>query len=848
METEGSGNQLYFLYGVTAVLLSFTVVLVGDRGPGLAAILFYVVFLSTIAVNFVDVTRLAGVLKEPISYLVLQGVVLACLGICVAYKKSRSKQKKEDVAPSSRRTAVPRGVEDIERALKRSSTPVRRPMVERSSLEDVNWCHLPDAVMGLILKEMDDRVAGAVRLVCKDWNGSATRSLDSLTPKEFHPFKLVESFPCLHCLDLSNCIEDVDLDGIRYLQLLRNLRELNLGRHHRLIASTITDDCIVQLNALSRLHTVNLSQCVHVSDDGLAVLAKNHPNLTSVNISGCVAVTERGIAELGRLKNLQHLELPWCLKVTDQAIRSLAIVPRMKSLNLSGCQLIHEEGVMALSSFVHLESLNLLNTGYSKPCVTDAVLFQLSGLKNLTQLSVGGMQLQNTRVSDNGLAMIAAHHPKLRNLCLMWLDVSDVGVMSLVTLTELRVLSLRGCARVTRGAIRHVATLPYLEDLNLLNMPLLDVTDDTVEELQPLNNLSSLGLGDMHMGNLLTDNGMMNLAGFNNLKSLSLAFFQWHFAGSGMAPLLKLANLKSIDLQGSSSVNDSTLSVIGLIKGITSLQLSRCVRITSLGMKHIVGLNDLESLSLSHCHRIDDTGMQHLGKVPSLTTLVLSGCNALTDAGLACLGNLNKLRTLDISSCEGIMGTGFESFENVPLNTLSLSGCIGVVDEGLQAVGKLLGLTKLDMCQCINVTDKGVAEGLQNLAQLTGLDVSSCHKVGDVSMGVLSRLPRLTTFRLGGCIATTDKGIADLMNLSGLLTVHLDRCYNLTDMALHSLGKCTRLTSLRLARCPQITDNGVAYLATLNRLSILSLAECPSVTDAGLFALAPLTALVSLEY
>lgn len=36
-----------------------------------------------------------------------------------------------------------------------------------------------------------------------------------------------------------------------------------------MIASSITDDCIVQLNSLSRLHTINLSQCVHVTDEGM---------------------------------------------------------------------------------------------------------------------------------------------------------------------------------------------------------------------------------------------------------------------------------------------------------------------------------------------------------------------------------------------------------------------------------------------------------------------------------------------------------------------------------------------------------------------------------------------------
>lgn len=310
-------------------------------------------------------------------------------------------------------------------------------------------------------------------------------------------------------------------------------------------------------------------------DKGLAVLAANHPGLTSVNISGCVAITERGIAELTRLANLQHLEIPWCLKVTDQAMVSLSCIPNIKTLNLSGCQLIHEQGICALSSLVFLETLNLLNTGYSNPCVSDDVLYCLAPLVNLTSLSIGGMQLENTRVTDNAMAMISAHHPKLKTLCLMWLDISDAGVDALMTLTDLRSLSLRGCSRVTQSSLPNISKLPLLEDLNLLNMPSMGISDDAIEDLTPLQNLSTLALGDTRQGNLLTDNGMSNLSNFNHLSSLSLAFFQWQFAGSGMAPMLQLENLKSVDLQGSTNVNDSTLSVIGMIKGITSLQLNR---------------------------------------------------------------------------------------------------------------------------------------------------------------------------------------------------------------------------------------------------------------------------------
>lgn len=46
------------------------------------------------------------------------------------------------------------------------------------------------------------------------------------------------------------------------------LEELTLGCHHRLIASTVTDNCLAELVSLSNLKHLNLSQCVHVRDAG----------------------------------------------------------------------------------------------------------------------------------------------------------------------------------------------------------------------------------------------------------------------------------------------------------------------------------------------------------------------------------------------------------------------------------------------------------------------------------------------------------------------------------------------------------------------------------------------------
>jgi hypothetical protein len=69
---------------------------------------------------------------------------------------------------------------------------------------------------------------------------------------------------------LPRVLQHISPSKLRHLQALPVLEELTLGCHHRLIASTVTDSCLVELVALTNLKHLNLSQCVHVRDAGAA--------------------------------------------------------------------------------------------------------------------------------------------------------------------------------------------------------------------------------------------------------------------------------------------------------------------------------------------------------------------------------------------------------------------------------------------------------------------------------------------------------------------------------------------------------------------------------------------------
>jgi len=711
------------------------------------------------------------------------------------------------------------------------------------------WRGLPDAVFTDIISRLSNKDVGAMRLSCIHWFDTATRAITTLRPSKLPVKALVADFPNLQSLDLSSCIKDLNPVKLRHLRKLKHLRELSLGCHHRLIASSVTDQCLAELVALTQLKSLNLSQCVHIGDAGMMAMVYL-PNLTSLNISGCVAVTDISIMLVAQLSNLASLEMPWCLKVTNIGLKALAPLTKLTNLNISGCQLITEQGIIYLAAFRNMEKLSLLNLGYSKVCVTDAALARLTCLTKLRSLHIGSMQLVNPYVTDAGLQMIAKNYQELRQLGLMSLHVSDKGVQALTTLKQLQALNLRGCTHVSGACVQYLAQLTGLSDLCLLHNPKLEIGEECFKTLGNLRNLQVLGLGNFQaQGGQPREDSLASLEGLTQLSVLSVAFYQGKFGPRSSGMLTGLGMLQHLDLQGSVHVDQHMLQAVGRLSCLQSLHLSRCSKVDDEGLQGISGLPGLHTLNISNCFKVTDVGLQHVVRITTITHLLAQQCSEITDAGLLALGQLLQLKVLDLSCCEKLTGSGFSSFGNSSkLLTITLNGCAALSDVGLREIGKVTTVTKLDLSNCPLLSDEGVSY-LGRMHNLTGLDLAQCTQVGDVGLlAIAASMACLATLKLNGCLRVTDAGVAQLGVLTSLLTLHMDRCVHLSDEAVRSLAGLTGLTSLRMSRCPRITNAGVAALSTLSRLSTLGLAHCPHVTDAGLMALTPLTTLASLEF
>ena len=359
--------------------------------------------------------------------------------------------------------------------------------------------------------------------------------------------------------------------GLKELVSLKNLSTLDLGK------TKVTDAGLKELAILKNLSELDLSG-TEVTDAGLKELDALL-QLTNLNLHGTM-VTDAGVAELQKA-------LPRCKIEADTAEdRAVAFVK-----NLGGKVTRNEK----LPGKPIVEVDLFLGAWYTTPRITDAGLKELTVLKSLTALNLGG-----TKVTDAGLKELAA----LKNLTTLQLDqcrlVTGVGLKELAPLKNLTVLSLY-LTGVTDAGLKELAAFT---NLTTLSLP-YGVTDAGLKELAPLKNLTTLNL----YGTRVTDVGLKELAALKNLTTLRLRFTDVTDVGvKALAPLTKLT---ALDL-GGTKVTDAGVKELAALKNLTTLDLSS-EKITDAGLKELAALKNLTSLHLIST-KVTDAGLKELQK------------------------------------------------------------------------------------------------------------------------------------------------------------------------------------------------------------------------------------------
>ncbi|MBC7513660.1 MAG: hypothetical protein H7234_04405 [Herminiimonas sp.] len=293
------------------------------------------------------------------------------------------------------------------------------------------------------------------------------------------------------------------------------------------------------LQGLPNVTHIRIADTTNFGDQELAVIARQDAaaggRITHLDLRDCRELPDKALALLKDFKNLRSLNLQNCRKLTNAGLAHLKDLDGLESLSLNVCRVIGNTGLGRLNRLVNLTSLDL------QGCegVTDAGLKHLEGMQKMQVLS-----LRNTGVSNAGMAHLGKMD-QLRSLNLTLTGVSNAGLAKLAGLANMESLKLANCYGIEGDGLRHLAGMGRLQELNLhnahdiygtaiehlshltalqrLNLSLRAILDNDLVHLRDLTKLESLFLNGCYG---VTDAGLANLAGLDELKSLSLRFTQ----------------------------------------------------------------------------------------------------------------------------------------------------------------------------------------------------------------------------------------------------------------------------------------------------------------------------------
>ena len=167
--------------------------------------------------------------------------------------------------------------------------------------------------------------------------------------------------------------------------------------------------------------------------------------------------------------------------------------------------------------------------------------------------AVTAVHLSRSFVSDSDLDRIATF-PQLEKLDLSHTRITDLGLLRLKNLRNVRELNLFYAELVTDEGLSAVKSWPRIERLNFRGVK---VTDNTLALLAGKDSIRTLDIGFAEV----TDSGLQHLARLKGLRELSIGGNK--MTEVGLEVLRGLPNLTHLDLSGKQRT-DSGLWFVGV--------------------------------------------------------------------------------------------------------------------------------------------------------------------------------------------------------------------------------------------------------------------------------------------
>jgi hypothetical protein len=427
---------------------------------------------------------------------------------------------------------------------------------------------------------------------------------------------------------------------------------------------------------------------------------------------------------------------------------------------------------------------------------------------------------------------------------------------------ERRITEFKDAGHVTDDVLRRIAQLDHVTRLDLDGSQSL--TDEGLKHLASMPQLESLDLSN-YPGSRISDEGLGVLRHFPGLKRFKICW-QPGITDKGVANLASCERLESVNLMGTRTGDDCLKALRGK-ENLQELLTGRSVTDAGLGYLKDFPVfkmwrggdslgDELHSQVKPNHLMLDgpftDDGLQQVKGLAGLYGLSFFWHSPnLTPAGLKVLPTLPKLGFV---GCEGQLcnDQAMEYLAAVPqLHRLMIQGTVAT-DDGFGALSRSRTLAHIWGRDSHNLGGRGFA-ALSRMPSLRGLAVS-CKNVDEASLALLPRFPALTAltpidvtdsgFRYIGqclklekltcmyCRETTDVATSYLAGLSKLKSYYAGLT-KITDQSLEMLGRIESLEEIEFYECRELTDAGLPFLARLPRLRKVEFFGLPNVTLTG---------------
>ena len=459
---------------------------------------------------------------------------------------------------------------------------------------------------------------------------------------------------------------------------------------------------------------LDISDSAVVDDDWLNTLGATTecPAIASLTTARCGGVTDKGIEVFARKKG-----------------------PALRALHVSGCKSVSDDGVEFVAK--HCSSLRSIDLS-GCPRVRDRSVFAISALTGLQDIALDDCA-----------------------------EVSDDAARQLFTsVTQLKSLSIRGCASLTEEGLRFMHEMPVPwgtrkhRNCALLHTFRLSRNSHISDEFMMVLAVVCPHLRVLEVTECPLvggDQAMGKVGGLLELEEVILEALP-RVSDQGIRDFfcdLPRRALKRLSLARCIKVTDVSLKCIAKsARSLRELRLDRNVSVTDRGLGYLAkGLAaNIRHLQATHLGMVGDDGVRLLArKCLLLREIDLSYCLRITPACIPALRKLRALGTLGLSSCHGLFDSSRDN---------KVSGVAPRRERSDLDAAEFYNLSRLELAEQPALNDialRAVAE--RNSKTLAFLNVSRCRRItaGGVE-GALKVLPSLKRIDLTGCdlIQTSD--------------------------------------------------------------------------------------------